>query len=1021
MKRLVSLALTVLMIITLTASFSVGAPSLAAGEPTLDKTELYMLLGGSLETLNVLNAPEGAAITWASDDLRVARVSGGKVISVGEGNATVTANVGGAALTCAVTVYRDDLLVANDVFIKDTDGNPIYAQCGSIYQYKEGEPYYWYGVYFGSSASYYNSLKTGNGTPGGSSGASVRCYSSYNLVDWKYEGVMCTSGQERWPTGWFARIGVVYHAESDTYVLIGQGGAAVAFGYSDTPVGPFTFHGTQYVNNLLPDGCDTGRTGDQTIYFDNRTGRAYVVYCNDGVDGTTSYGQDLWHTLPERGVIYVAELDGNNRFLSMKAAYEIYDTKKDTYYNLRREGGREANCIFYYDGWYYNAASGLAGWNVSPNFYMGGARTPIDKTYVNEVGLPNNMSPMRGSSSNFSHSSQVVAFVTVDTPVTEQSPKGQLVIGLGDRWCQMIGNHTGGHGWGYNVFAPLSFLDPKTAPPLTKEDEPKTPNPLQYRYYPSGLRNEDYYPWGDMDSFYPFIPKNYPYDEWKRPEWDIPVFNAMSQFYLDIAAGTWEPGPNNNYLENPEFEQDRIDKCVQMSLADGTPINYPVVQDYVNEPNGWKAEHISGQTAQINYGGNRNSNARDRTWQLLAPGSTTQNWYSVWAGNMTWYHGYTKRNLGTDPYQTRTYQEVKVPDGRYNFYGWVRSSGGQNEAYVYAGDLKVDISAPIDAWTLVTIEDFFVSGGKVEVGFYSDASADQWVFFDDFALVAVPVDKSELGALVAKAQAYKADQSTNWAELSAALDEAIAVLENDDARQTWVNSAWTRLYLAANDFLFADIRADEANVVVNNPVSYTVSLDKPKGAGVVELSFTFDGYVLDKDSIAVTPLNGFDPGVFPGLSLQYIGSGVWQGTVKYMCPGYVNGDGPLDILKISATAIATGPATVTLTGFAASGDNGAGLGPIPSQIGTAAATVIIGAKPAVYSKYDLNQDGSIDETDLLYLIYFYQWNDRDPGWATDGLYGVYAKDCDFQVNGKVDLADMIELTANYGAYDPYAW
>ena len=75
----------------------------------------------------------------------------------------------------------------------------------------------------------------------------------------------------------------------------------------------------------------------------------------------------------------------------------------------------------------------------------------------------------------------------------------------------------------------------------------------------------------------------------------------------------------------------------------------------------------------------------------------------------------------------------------------------------------------------------------------------------------------------------------------------------------------------------------------------------------------------------------------------------------------------------------------------------------------------------MYSKYDLNQDGSIDETDLLYLIYFYQWNDRDPGWATDGLYGVNAKDCDFQVNGKVDLADMIELTANYGAYDPYAW
>ena len=72
------------------------------------------------------------------------------------------------------------------------------------------------------------------------------------------------------------------------------------------------------------------------------------------------------------------------------------------------------------------------------------------------------------------------------------------------------------------------------------------------------------------------------------------------------------------------------------------------------------------------------------------------------------------------------------------------------------------------------------------------------------------------------------------------------------------------------------------------------------------------------------------------------------------------------------------------------------------------------------NKYDLNKDGSIDETDILYLVYFYQWNDRDAGWDTVDLYGIFAKDCDFQVNGKVDLADMIELTANYGIYDPYA-
>jgi hypothetical protein len=221
----------------------------------------------------------------------------------------------------------------------------------------------------------------------------------------------------------------------------------------------------------------------------------------------------------------------------------------------------------------------------------------------------------------------------------------------------------------------------------------------------------------------------------------------------------------------------------------------------------------------------------------------------------------------------------------------------------------------------------------------------------------------------------------------------------------------------------ASIRADEANVIVNNPASYTVSLENAKGAGAFELSFTFDGYILDKNSIVVTPLNGFALGIYPDLTFNYLGSGIWEGVVKYMylADRFVSTNNPLDILKISSKAIDTVPATVTLTSIEVLGDTGTGVGIMPSSIKTAEATVAIGSKPPVYSKYDLNKDGSIDETDLLYLIYFYQWTDRDPGWGTEDLYGIFAKDCDFQVNGRIDLADMIELIANYGTYDPYGW
>ena len=219
------------------------------------------------------------------------------------------------------------------------------------------------------------------------------------------------------------------------------------------------------------------------------------------------------------------------------------------------------------------------------------------------------------------------------------------------------------------------------------------------------------------------------------------------------------------------------------------------------------------------------------------------------------------------------------------------------------------------------------------------------------------------------------------------------------------------------------INADEDTVVINNQASYTVSLNNAKGIGIFELSFTFDSDYLDADSITVAPLNGFGLGIYAPLKLEYIGLGIWKGTVKYMYlnGGFVGVDGPLDVLKISGKAVNTGTAAVTLSSFSASGDNGTSAGVMPSLIMKPVAETVIGSKPAVYSKYDLNKDGAIDELDLLYLVYFYQWTDRDPGWDTADLYGVFAKDCDFQVNGKIDLADMIELVANYGAYDPYMY
>ncbi|MCL2165250.1 MAG: hypothetical protein FWH55_12900, partial [Oscillospiraceae bacterium] len=67
----------------------------------------------------------------------------------------------------------------------------------------------------------------------------------------------------------------------------------------------------------------------------------------------------------------------------------------------------------------------------------------------------------------------------------------------------------------------------------------------------------------------------------------------------------------------------------------------------------------------------------------------------------------------------------------------------------------------------------------------------------------------------------------------------------------------------------------------------------------------------------------------------------------------------------------------------------------------------------VFSKYDLNHDGRIDELDLAIVVFYYLANDLEADWEVVMFDIASAKDCDVAVNGRVDLADMIEVIANY--------
>ncbi|MCL2164091.1 MAG: family 78 glycoside hydrolase catalytic domain, partial [Oscillospiraceae bacterium] len=223
------------------------------------------------------------------------------------------------------------------------------------------------------------------------------------------------------------------------------------------------------------------------------------------------------------------------------------------------------------------------------------------------------------------------------------------------------------------------------------------------------------------------------------------------------------------------------------------------------------------------------------------------------------------------------------------------------------------------------------------------------------------------------------------------------------------------LYAVGVNTVLASIRSDEAAVEVNAPASYIVSLNNAKGVGVVTLSFTADSRYLDLTG--ATPLNGFS--ILEPLSWEYVGSQLWKGTVKLYCPGFTQNNDQLDALNISGIARdLLGNTTVTLTGFVVTGDVNGASGTLPSAIMTAEAVTSIVPKAPVYSKYDLNHDGRIDELDLAIVVFYYLANDLEADWEVVMFDIASAKDCDVARNGRVDLADMIELIANYcDSYD----
>ena len=216
----------------------------------------------------------------------------------------------------------------------DTNNEKINAHGGGIL-YHEGI-YYWYGE-CKSDSTYWNPNVPGWECYRTEAGG-VNCYSSKDLLNWKYEGLVLQpeisdTQSDLHPSKVLERPKVIYndktkkfvmwlHVDSDDYNK-----AAAGVAVSDSPTGVFTYLGSMHPNGQI--------SRDMTLFKDD-DGKAYHIYSSE-----------------ENLTLQIAELTDD------------YQGHSGKYVRLFPGGHNEAPAIFKKDGTYWMITSGCTGW--APN------------------------------------------------------------------------------------------------------------------------------------------------------------------------------------------------------------------------------------------------------------------------------------------------------------------------------------------------------------------------------------------------------------------------------------------------------------------------------------------------------------------------------------------------------------------------------------------------------------------------------------------------------------------------------
>lgn len=219
----------------------------------------------------------------------------------------------------------------NGVIWKDIDGNEIQAHGGCIIRHDS--MYYWYGEHKGQD----NCLDSCRVDVIG-----VSCYSSSDLLNWKYEGLVLESDKENidsvlHTSRVLERPKIIYNEATKQFVMwmhldnadYTYAGAGIAT--SDSPLGPF-----KLLRVMQPNRQDLR---DMTLFKDNN-GKAYIIHSKD------------W-----------------NKTLNIAELTDDYTDVSGFYVSVMQDQEREAPAVFKRNETYYMLTSGCTGWNPNAILY----------------------------------------------------------------------------------------------------------------------------------------------------------------------------------------------------------------------------------------------------------------------------------------------------------------------------------------------------------------------------------------------------------------------------------------------------------------------------------------------------------------------------------------------------------------------------------------------------------------------------------------------------------------------------